>query len=445
MQNPDPEDLSRLLTLLDARQYQATENLARETTMRFPLHATGWKVLAAVLRQTGRHVDALAPMQQVAALSPADAHAHFNLGNTLRSLGKLDAAIAAYRLALDLRPDYAKAYYGLGNTLNDLGRQEDAVRLYQRALEINPEYAQANLNMANALQELGQADGAGQNYRRAIDLRPNWDAAYFNLHALLLSAGELTGAIQCMQTAVELAPANISHHFFLGLLLDYSGNPERAQAHFECVAKSIGLHLARLDAWQYLKSKAHNATLPPLIGGGPHAFQIGIAAANKDGLVLEFGVRYGKSIRQIAALVDQRVHGFDSFEGLPESWHHEPKGSYSTYGQLPAVPNHVTLHPGWFEDTLPKFLQVHGGNVRFLNIDCDIYSSTKTVLDLLAHRIVAGSVIVFDEYIGNTFWRQDEFKAFQEAVTRHGWTYEYLCFSFATKQVVTRILSVRPT
>ena len=74
-----------------------------------------------------------------------------------------------------------------------------------------------------------------------------------------------------------------------------------------------------------------------------------------------------------------------------------------------------------------------------MNVDCDIYSSTKTVLELFAKQIIPGTVIVFDEYIGNKFWRKDEFKAFQEMVFKHGWKYEYLCFSLVTQQVVVRI------
>jgi hypothetical protein len=58
----------------------------------------------------------------------------------------------------------------------------------------------------------------------------------------------------------------------------------------------------------------------------------------------------------------------------------------------------------------------------------------------LSSQIVPGTVIVFDEYIGNEHWREDEFKAFQEAVSTYGWTYEYLAFSMFTKQVVVRML-----
>ena len=207
--------------------------------------------------------------------------------------------------------------------------------------------------------------------------------------------------------------------------------------HFDIVENGESFHRAKLDAWRYIECANNN--VPPIIGSSIQAFKLGIDAAVVDGLVLELGVSFGTSIRQIAALVDQDVHGFDSFQGLPESWHHLPKGSYSTKGVIPFVPENVTLHDGWFEETLPEFVKKHPGPVRFLNIDCDIYSSTKTVLELLAKQIIPGTVIVFDEYIGNEHWREDEFKAFQEAVLQHGWEYEYLCFSFMTKQVVVRI------
>ena len=137
--------------------------------------------------------------------------------------------------------------------------------------------------------------------------------------------------------------------------------------------------------------------------------------------------------------LDQDVRGFDSFEGLPEAWHDEPKGSYTTKGVIPSVPENVTLHQGWFEDTLPGFVGNNQAPVRFMNIDCDTYNSTKTILELLAEQIIPGTVIVFDEYIGYGNWREDEFRAFQEAVLKYGWKYEYLGFSFMTNQVVVRI------
>ncbi|MEE9384237.1 MAG: class I SAM-dependent methyltransferase [Nannocystaceae bacterium] len=176
-----------------------------------------------------------------------------------------------------------------------------------------------------------------------------------------------------------------------------------------------------------------------MIGSQIEALRLGLAAARSDGLVLEFGVRFGTSIRMIAELAGQDTHGFDSFEGLPEAWGEADQGEYSTGGRVPEVPDNVTLHPGWFDATLPVFLRDHPGPVWFVNVDCDIYSSTKTVLELLGPQIGPGTVLIFDEYIGNLTWREDEWKALQEAVRQFGWRYEYLAFSLFTKQTVVRI------
>jgi hypothetical protein len=100
----------------------------------------------------------------------------------------------------------------------------------------------------------------------------------------------------------------------------------------------------------------------------------------------------------------------------------------------------VALHVGWFSETLPPFLAAHAGVLRLAHVDCDLYSSTETVLEALGDRVVAGTVLVFDEYIGNEHWREDEFRAFQEAAARRGWRYEYLCYSLYTKQAAVRIL-----
>ena len=82
----------------------------------------------------------------------------------------------------------------------------------------------------------------------------------------------------------------------------------------------------------------------------------------------------------------------------------------------------------------------HDGPVGFMNIDCDIYSSTQTVFDNFGEKVVPGTVILFDEYLGNPDWQNHEFKAYQEAVARFGWRYEYIAFSLQNFQAVVRIL-----
>lgn len=118
-------------------------------------------------------------------------------------------------------------------------------------------------------------------------------------------------------------------------------------------------------------------------------------------LWLEFGVASGRSINYIAAHAQHMVHGFDSFQGLPEMWREGfDKGHFDMQGVLPQVAANVALVPGWFEETLAPFLAEHSDKqVSFLHIDCDLYSSTKLILDTLTDRLAPGCVVVFDELV----------------------------------------------
>jgi predicted O-methyltransferase YrrM len=156
-----------------------------------------------------------------------------------------------------------------------------------------------------------------------------------------------------------------------------------------------------------------------------------LSRAPADGLVLEFGVEKGASITCLGNATARHVHGFDSFEGLPEDWQGtaETKGKFSLAGKLPQVPANVTLHKGWFDATLPGFLVQNPEPAAFIHIDCDIYSSAHTVLTTLERRIGPGTVIVFDEYFNYPGWRQHEYKAFQEFTEATGMSYEYLAYA----------------
>ena len=148
--------------------------------------------------------------------------------------------------------------------------------------------------------------------------------------------------------------------------------------------------------------------------------------APKEGLVMEFGVASGSSIRRLADVDKSRtIHGFDSFKGLPESWNGLGAGYFAC--AMPDVQQNVVLVDGWFNETLTKFLETNKERVAFIHIDCDLYSSTKTVFNNLKDRMVDGCVIVFDELLdyGGDIWREHEYKAFQEFLEETG--YQYRC------------------
>lgn len=163
-----------------------------------------------------------------------------------------------------------------------------------------------------------------------------------------------------------------------------------------------------------------------------------VESAPRDGLILEFGVASGRTIRHIASVTDRMIHGFDSFDGLPETW--RPGYEKGAFAQaLPAVPDQVILHKGLFSDTLPQFLSVYPEPVALLHVDCDLYSSTACVLGLLKDRIRAGTVIVFDEYFNYPGWKNHEHKAFAEFIKDTGLTFNFNSFVASHQQVCVTI------
>jgi hypothetical protein len=152
-------------------------------------------------------------------------------------------------------------------------------------------------------------------------------------------------------------------------------------------------------------------------------------------LICEFGVFTGATVNHIASLTPNTVFGFDSFEGLPEGWSGRLGKGHFAVNKLPEVRQNVVLIKGWFNETLPTFLAQNNGMAGFIHIDCDLYSSTKTVFDLLTPRLGPGTVIVFDEYFNYPEWEQGEHKAFGEFLSQTGMSCEFIGYHRKDEQV----------
>jgi Methyltransferase domain len=205
------------------------------------------------------------------------------------------------------------------------------------------------------------------------------------------------------------------------------------------------------DLWLDLRLHAKREAVDYVIANMPEAMvlpdrerllQFALSRAPEQGFVAEFGVAKGDSLRNLASRTRRQVHGFDSFGGLPEDWGgtKETTGAFTNKGKLPKVPANVTLHVGWFDETLPRFLASTNEPAAFLHMDADIYSSTKTVLQALRERIVSGTVILFDEYFNYPGWRGHEYKAFQEFIAETGLSYKYFGLSAEKGHVAAVIL-----
>lgn len=166
---------------------------------------------------------------------------------------------------------------------------------------------------------------------------------------------------------------------------------------------------------------------------------IGRDVAARRVLYLEFGVYEGASMEYWRRLLKNRnaiLHGFDSFEGLPERWSDDhPKGWFSTVARTPQIDDcRVQFFKGWFEDALCEYVFPTTHEVLVINIDSDLYSSAKCILRHLRTRMPVGTWLYFDEFSKS----RHEFRAFREFVQETGMQFEAVAESNALWNVAFR-------
>ena len=132
-------------------------------------------------------------------------------------------------------------------------------------------------------------------------------------------------------------------------------------------------------------------------------------ALRRPGAVAECGVFRGASAFLMARAIRQAggercLHLFDSFAGLSDP---EPKdGDYWAAGSLACSQSEVAanlaefgdlvrFHKGWIP---ARFGDVSDTRFCFVHIDVDLYQPTRAALDFFYPRMVAGGMIVCDDY-----------------------------------------------
>ncbi|MDQ2941969.1 MAG: TylF/MycF family methyltransferase [Chloroflexota bacterium] len=183
-----------------------------------------------------------------------------------------------------------------------------------------------------------------------------------------------------------------------------------------------GLRYVEVGRWM----RSHRYAVPIRVDRRDELFAL--AASKVEGrkvLYLEFGVWRGDSMRAWMQLLrpDAVLHGFDSFEGLPETFTTSAhKGTFGTGGRPPAVGDpRVSFFTGWFEETLPTY-RPPDHEALVINMDADLYSSTVFVLRSLRDWIRPGTLICFDEF----HIAEHEQRAFDEFVAEAGLRFRVL-------------------
>lgn len=165
----------------------------------------------------------------------------------------------------------------------------------------------------------------------------------------------------------------------------------------------------------------------------------------EEGLTVEFGVYKGESLNYIAnKLPNEKIYGFDSFEGLPEIWRdgfekNVFKISGKDFKKFNFLEN-IIIVKGYFDEKLPTFFKNIELPIKFMHIDSNLYSSAKTIFDITSELIVSGTVLVFDEFFNYPSWEDGEFKAFSEFVNENGKEFEFITYNHRHEQVAIKIV-----
>lgn len=408
-----------------------------------------------------------------------DARIFHNLAVSLSRLERWHEAKSAYEESLALRPFDANTRNNLGMVYKELGQLFEAEKLLRALLSDEPWNIDVATNLAGVLLEQGRPDVGIKLLSPIVQRAGRHPLGWDTLGACFLDGGDLDMALACFARAHEQQPANPTPLFHIFAPL-FERDPKRAIALLEhglqqhpdrwdwvwliqCIKQwnqhtkegvsnhgttthsatqePKDIHLTPphwIDSWNYaLKHRLSNTRL---FSTTATTLRYALDLCFVEGLCLEFGTRFGTSAKILQEGNTRSLFAFDSFEGLPTAWHTVPKGAYSTGGLVPNLGDSIQPVVGWYSESLPPFLKQYEGPIRLLHIDCDLYSSTKDVFDVLSDRLVQGTVIIFDEYWMGPHWREDEWKAWQECCTAHNIQYEYRAFTLLTQQAVIQIV-----
>jgi O-methyltransferase len=172
--------------------------------------------------------------------------------------------------------------------------------------------------------------------------------------------------------------------------------------------------------------------------------------AQDEIVYLEYGVFQGESIKYFSThhpTTSSVFFGFDTFTGLPEDWNASVLANvksevFDVQGKLPQIEDsRVKFCKGLFSQTMPSFKidnkEILEQNIKLIiHIDADLYSSTLYVLTEMQEYIVAGTIIIFDEFRSVIH----EFKAFTDFCKSHGRYYRVKGVTDMYTQVAVEML-----
>ncbi|MDE2006961.1 MAG: tetratricopeptide repeat protein, partial [Rhodospirillales bacterium] len=178
-----------------------------------------------LLHELGRPSEALTPLRRAVTLAPAQARAHYHLGNALLALDLSVDAADAFAAAIAIDPGFADAHNNRGNALRKQGRELDALDAYRAALMAQPGFAPALYNAGLSLAKFGEFAAAIDCYRAILSRPPasgeeaRWPMVWEALSGAQVEQGAHDDAVASCRAWLRLTPGAALAEWNLGLSL----------------------------------------------------------------------------------------------------------------------------------------------------------------------------------------------------------------------------------
>ena len=395
------------------------------------------KLLVKALLSKSNFDAAISMADELLQDAPNSVYPHYALGTAFSKIGENDKAVYHCRRFLEIDPvacdakfkedNLATVYNNLAVSLKTLGFLDQAEIEFTEALRLDDQFAAAYNNYGNLLNDKARLPEARQCFMRAIEINPEDHIAYWNLHATSKNMGEAQSIIEA---CISKCPTDEIAIFTLAGLRAFNGDRRAFEELLEYGFKDEPL----VRSIEWILSLPQ---MPEIHFNRWSIYDHAIELSDNQRAFYEFGVWMGDSFKYLVPSFSSGF-GFDSFQGLPEDWGVVPRGTYSSRGRVPDIEG-AEFIVGEFASTLPQFFDSKRPMAGLINFDADLYSSTITALSNARPVIDHETTLVFDEFIVNNNWEQDEFKALNEFCEANGFKYEVVAVSLFTKQVLCRL------
>ena len=127
---------------------------------------------AMKLQSSGRLKEAHEIYNEIVAVRPQTAEAHFQIGRIAREVKDFNVAVSALNRALDLKRSEPIILLELAVTLADAGQTEEAIRAYTELSRLRPKDHENQMQLAVLHQRAGRFEESEKHFRKALRLSP---------------------------------------------------------------------------------------------------------------------------------------------------------------------------------------------------------------------------------------------------------------------------------